>query len=127
MRWLVVLAILLVATSAQAADRCWPLDGLTYTLNSNNYTPGDDGIDVRGFEQYLTAQIVKTAGTMNITVEVKYDGAAEWKELAGGPITDDFFGGVNPDQLVIHRVRFKTASCSGCTASLRVCGRSNPQ
>lgn len=126
MRILLVLLMLGIASSVWAADKCWPQGGGTYTLNSVNYTPDANGIDVRGYDQYLTANFIKSAGTISTQVEVKLD-SGDWVALSGGPLSANFHGSLNPSQAVIQRVRFNTGTCTGCTASLKVCGRPNAQ
>ena len=71
MRILLVLLMLGIASSVWAADKCWPQGGGTYTLNYVNYTPDANGIDVRGYDQYLTANFLKTAGTSPTPVNEK--------------------------------------------------------
>lgn len=124
LRWLALVGVLLSAP-AWAADKCWPQGGSVYVLSSLNYTPDVNGIDVRGFDQYLSANFIKTAGTINTTVQVKLDGG-DWVDAAG-VLSSNFHGALNPYQHIINRVRFQTTVCTGCSATLKVCGRANSQ
>ena len=121
-----VLVLLSTVSAGAAGDKCWPSGASVYTLNSVATTPGTDGVDVRGYDQFLTLNFIKSAGTISTTVEVKLDGG-DWVALSGGPLTANFHGALNPDGIVIHRVRLNTGTCTGCTASAKVCSRPNAE
>jgi hypothetical protein len=125
-RRLLFLLLLCVPASAHAGDKCWPSANTAYTLSSVNMTPSAAGIDVRGFDEFLTLNFVKTAGTtINTAVEMKTE-AGNWVPASGGPLTGSFHGSINPDHIVIHAVRLNTSTCTGgCSATVQLCSRPN--
>lgn len=79
-RWLLVVAVLLVPTAAVAVtDQDAAHTFTTYTLNSLTYAPGPTGEDLRAYDGRCTIQLVVTSGEIRVNVEgslVQQDGTA---------------------------------------------------
>jgi hypothetical protein len=116
MRILLLVALVLVAAVAQAADGDEASNfGQPMTLNSVNYAPNSTGIYLGDFDGKCTANLVKTSGTFSVNVEGMLTGGG-FANM--GTLTDT--GLVTIDG-PLEYIRFNVTACSSClgTAVLR--------
>jgi hypothetical protein len=112
-RGLLALPVLLLLASPAAADA--PKCVGPYTLNSDNFAPDATGDDVEQWVGDFTVNLVKTTGTLNVSVEAKLPGG-DFASLGTMSTTSiaQFHG-------PLYKLRFTVSSCSSCLATIVAC------